>query len=107
MSTSPTRIRAISPSGDSAASRKQRFLAVRRKNAFRGKSGSICWRKKRCFCPSIAAMCSQCSCAISVYHILSEYPNQRWIFFKTTTISLSVLLGKIPQVHLSAFLKAI
>ncbi|GBN18696.1 hypothetical protein AVEN_230182-1 [Araneus ventricosus] len=55
-------------------------------------------------------MCSQCKCSISIKHILSECPNfisQRFKFFKTNSVDLSLLLGKTPHVNLFAFLRSI
>ncbi|GBM90032.1 hypothetical protein AVEN_110056-1, partial [Araneus ventricosus] len=55
-------------------------------------------------------MCSQCNCSMSVKHILSECPNfnsQRFKFFKTNSVDLSLLLGKTPYVNLFAFFRSI
>ncbi|GBN73656.1 RNA-directed DNA polymerase from mobile element jockey [Araneus ventricosus] len=55
-------------------------------------------------------MCSQCKCSMSIKHILSECPNfisQRFKFFKTNSVDLSLLLGKTPHVNLFAFLRSI
>ncbi|GBM92756.1 hypothetical protein AVEN_73941-1 [Araneus ventricosus] len=55
-------------------------------------------------------MCSSCNCRLSVRHILLECPNfyiQRLQLFKTSSISLSNLLGITPHVQIFAFLRSI
>ncbi|GBM75815.1 hypothetical protein AVEN_105733-1 [Araneus ventricosus] len=55
-------------------------------------------------------MCSSCNCRTSVRHILLDCPNfyiQRLQFFKTSSISLSNLLGITPHAQIFAFLRSI